>query len=161
MHPTQIQVTDTVTPACAAGIPAAAATPGADDSVRDVLLAAAQYLSEHGWNQHSFYADTHTANPAACTVGALSMVCYGYPAESPTLNYTHPAHRTFDAALYRVECYVDATRDDDDDDEYDTSGVVIFNDASGRTAAEVVAMLRDAAAWVPGTAVGAALGGAE
>ncbi len=146
MHPTQIQVTDTVTPACAAGVPAAAATTGTDDSVRDVLLATASYLSTYGWNQYSLYADTHSVHPAACTVGALSMVCYGYPAEVPAFNVTHPGHAAFDAAAFHLDCYVTETFGPH------VRGLLGFNDVAGRTVADVLAMLRNASSWVPGPA---------
>ena len=146
MHPTQNQVTDTVTPQRVPGVPATADTTGAADAVRTVLLDAANYLSAHGWNQYSLYADTHTANPVACTVGALSMVCYGYPAEGPTYNTTHPAFDVFDAARFHLDCYVTETFGPE------TGGVFGFNDRAGRTVAEVLALLRNAASWVPGPA---------
>lgn len=143
MHPTQIQVTDTVTPARDTGAPATAATSGTDESVRDVLLAAAKYLSEHGWNQHEYYADPNTVNPAACTVGALSMVCYGYPAEDPSGNVTHPCWHTFGTAVQQLNTYADDTFGGE------VGGVYGFNDTPGRTVGEVLAMLRIAASPVP------------
>ncbi|MFF5227471.1 hypothetical protein [Dactylosporangium sp. NPDC000521] len=128
------------------GTPATADTTGAADAVRDVLLAAAKYLSEHGWNQHELYDSEHAVNPAACTVGALSMVCYGYPAEVPASNVTHPGFEDFDAALFRLDCYIAETFGPE------MGGVLGFNDMPGHTAADVLAMLRDAALWVPGPA---------
>ncbi|MEV0570577.1 hypothetical protein [Dactylosporangium sp. NPDC050588] len=117
---------------------------GAPDAVRDVLLAAAKYLTAYGWDQCELYADSHSVNPAACTVGALSMVCYGYPAEVPAFNVTHPGFEDFDAALFRLDCYVTETFGPE------AGGVLGFNDTPGRTVADVLAMLRNAAAWTPG-----------
>ncbi|GAA3252285.1 hypothetical protein ACFO1B_44200 [Dactylosporangium siamense] len=142
MHPTQIQVTDTVITARVTGLPAAGKASGADDSVRDALLAAGKYLSEHGWNQREYYADPNAVNPAACLVGALSMVCYGYPAADPSGNVTHPCWPTFATAVQQLNTYADDTFGE-------IGGVYGFNDVDGRTVGEVLAVLWEVALPMP------------
>jgi hypothetical protein len=143
MHPTQIQVTDAVISARVTGLPAAGKASGADDSVRDALLAAGKYLVEHGWNQREYYTDANAVHPAACVVGALSMVCYGYPAEDPANNVNHPAYETFDAAVGRLDWYITDTFGSA------LAGVYGFNDADSRTVGEVLAVLWDVALPMP------------
>lgn len=111
--------------------------------VGSTLLSAAHYLSEHGWTQHEYYADTHSLNPAVCTAGALSMVCYGYPAEAPADNCTHPSYGAFQSAMVRLHTYIGDLFGDE------LGGVYGFNDTPGRTVADVLAILRDAALALP------------
>ncbi|MDG6102349.1 hypothetical protein Daura_43520 [Dactylosporangium aurantiacum] len=112
--------------------------------VRSTLLAVAGYLSEHGWIQKEYYADPSCLTPAACTVGALSVVAYGYPAEAPADNFTHPGFDTFEAAMCHLGGYLTHTYGQACGDPY------TFNDAPDRTVGEVLAMLREAATSDPG-----------
>lgn len=55
--------------------PTARPTPGLAQPLRD----AADYLDRHGWCQHDFYTDRTSPTPAADIVGALAIVCFGFP----------------------------------------------------------------------------------
>jgi len=101
------------------------------------LRDAASYLARHGWIQGCYYDQTATAfTPAACLVAAIGMVCYGGPVDAPALNYDDPGWGDFEDAV----CWLDGFL-------LSTYGVDVyeFNDAKGRTAAEVIAALHAAA----------------
>jgi hypothetical protein len=101
------------------------------------LRAAASYLARHGWCQGAYYDQTATVfTPAACTVGALGMVCYGGPVDAPALNYDDPGFGDFDAAYEYLDLYLL--------DRYELVAYE-FNDTRGRTADQVIAALRGAA----------------
>jgi hypothetical protein len=122
MHPTHTPPTD-------AALPPFAMTPA------DILRGAARYLETHGWHQGALYAgSSHT--PAACAIGAIGMIACG-----GRLAPTNPrgARPTYRAATTALHTYLHTA----------TGGqhrrVSDWNDASGRTAAEVIAALRGAA----------------
>ena len=101
------------------------------------LRAAAAYLAAHGWTQGSYYdASANPVTPAACTVGAIGIVCYGQPNPAPALNYDDPAWVDFDAARQALDEYL-----------VSTYGVEAygFNDDRDRTAVQVIAALHAAA----------------
>ena len=100
----------------------------------DTLRAAALYLAGHGWIQGSYYDQTASwFTPAACVVGAIGMVCYGGPVETPAEHSDEPGWAEFDDAVTHLDAFVQA--------RYDADSAYGFNDTPGRTAAEVVAAL--------------------
>ncbi|MFC8618830.1 hypothetical protein ACFT9M_20790 [Micromonospora purpureochromogenes] len=121
MHATQNQVTEQVT------------TPAR--TLRDAAL----YLSRHGWTQGAYYDQTATCfTPAACTVGAIGMVCYGGPVDAPAQMFDAPEFADFEAALTYLDRYLCEVN------PYDTD-TYSFNDTPGRTRAQVIATLNAAA----------------
>jgi hypothetical protein len=101
------------------------------------LRAAALYLDRHGWIQGSYYDPAATVfTPAACTVGAIGMVCYGGPVDAPAQHFDDPGWDDFETAVAYVDRYLIVEHDLD---------VYSFNDAKGRTADQVRAVLRAAA----------------
>ena len=124
MHATQHGVAPTVT------------TPAS------VLRNAACYLDRHGWIQGAYYdAAAVSFTPAACTVGALGMVCYGGPVDAPALNDTDPNWADFTCAQDYLDEYLSAVL------PYDVDAYG-YNDHPGRTRDQVIAMLTNAAdAW--------------
>jgi len=110
------------------------------------LRAAASHLERHGWIQHAYYDLTSTVfTPAACMVGAIAMVCYGGPVDCPAHLFDEPGFDEFEAALTVLDAYV--SRRGLAPTAYD------FNDAKGRTAEQVIHVLKDAAdeweRWLP------------
>ncbi|MEH1055892.1 hypothetical protein V6U89_11850 [Micromonospora sp. CPCC 206171] len=123
MHATQNQVAEQVT------------TPAR--TLRDAAL----YLSRHGWTQGAYYdATSGSFTPPACLVGAVGMVCYGGPVDAPALNHADPGYPDFAFALDVAEAQIGHTNPDPE--HCDAYG---FNDAPGRTADQVIALLRAAA----------------
>ena len=107
-------------------------------TVARTLRDTAQYLTRYGWIQGVYYDQTATCfTPAACLVGALGMVCYGGPVDAPALNHDDPGWDDFDDAITYLDRYAA--------EQYDTD-VYTFNDAKGRTVAEVLDLLYAAAA---------------
>jgi hypothetical protein len=101
------------------------------------LRAAALYLSRHGWCQGAYYDQTATCfTPAACLVGAIGMVCYGGPVDAPAQNFDDPGFDAFETAVAYLDRYLTVWFDLD---------VYSFNDARGRTAEQVIAVLWAAA----------------
>jgi len=122
-QPTQLLVADcATTPAC-------------------TLRAAARYLARYGWVQGCLYDPSATVfTPSACLVGALGMVCYGGPVDAQALTSDDPGYAQFDAALSYLDVYLAGRW-------YAQNGYE-FNDARGRTLADVIAVLFEAAmAW--------------
>ena len=120
-------------------IPPAGVTPALADVVTPAvtLRAAALYLDRHGWCQGSYYEQTATLfTPAACTVGAIGMVCYGSPVDAPAQHFDDPGWGDFEAAVAFLDRYLIGPYDLD---------VYSFNDAHGRTAEQVTTALRSAA----------------
>ena len=120
MQPTQTPVTDaTVTPA-------------------RTLRAAALYLTQHGWIQGNYYDQAATVfTPAACTVGAIGMVCYGGPVDAPAQHFDAPEFADFEAAVCYLHRFLST--------EYGIETAYEFNDANGRAFADVVRVLNEAA----------------
>jgi hypothetical protein len=111
--------------------PAAATVPR---TLRD----AAAYLARHGWIQGAYYdSDASGSNPAACTVGAIAMVCYGGPQPAPALMFDKPGYLEFEAAV----SYLDATLRD----ECDQESVYTWNDDRARTLKDVLQVLVEVA----------------
>jgi hypothetical protein len=129
MQSTQNQVTDTVTPT---------ATPTVTPA--QTLRAAARYLQLHGWIQGAYYDPTATVfTPAACVVGAIGMVCFGGPVDAPAQHFDDPGFPDFEAAVAYLDRYLI---------ERFHVCVYDFNDAWGRTEADVIFALDEAAdAW--------------
>jgi hypothetical protein len=101
------------------------------------LRAAAMYLDQHGWCQGGYYEQTGRGiMPAACTVGAIGMVCYGSQVDAPAQHFDHPGWGDFETAVADIDRYLIVEHDLD---------VYSFNDAKGRTAEQVTAALRQAA----------------
>lgn len=96
------------------------------DAVSDSLLKAANYLEENSWCQHSLMS----FNGAVCLYGALIQVETEHSWDVETRSAL--PHPIAEKAMGRI---------------YDTIKIdgVSFNDAPGRTKAEVVAVLRAAA----------------
>src|SRR5262245_30238746 len=79
------------------------------DDVALTLRDAASYLRRHGWIQGTYYdTSTDAGTPAACTVGAIGMVCYGHPYDAPAQRFGRPGHDEFEATV----SYLDQTLKD-------------------------------------------------
>jgi hypothetical protein len=113
-----------------------------------VLRSAASYLERYGWIQGAYYYDATAATftPAACMVGAIGMVCYGGPVEAPAQHFDDPGYLDFEEAVLHLDRYLLVA---DGTEAYE------FNDAKGRTAAEVIDALRKAAAATADELIGA------
>jgi hypothetical protein len=85
--------------------------------------------------------------PAACTVGAIGMVCYGGPVDAPAQHFDTPSWGDFEAAVAYLDRDLIVRHDLD---------VYSFNDTKGRTAEQVTAALRQAADECDRTLGGAA-----
>jgi hypothetical protein len=98
-----------------------------DDRIRAVLLDAARLLEENGWCQHDFQKCTPKGT-RYCLVGAVNEVVNGI--EMPS----------FEARCEFRDHVTEAVKA-----AVGTKALFHWNDASGRTQAEVVAALRGAA----------------
>src|SRR5262249_49606418 len=88
--------------------------------------------------QGAYYdMDAPGGNPAACLAGAIAMVCYGEPVQSPALMWDKPGFVDFDATV----SYLDATLRDECGQDY----VYTWNDDRDRTVEEVLHMLSEVA----------------
>lgn len=110
-----------------------------DVTPADVLRGAARYLELHGWTRYDYFAAKPTIKvpfPAACAHGAISVACYGRAVAHP-FEYHGPELRLFKHAMGFFDDYLDVSSDE----------IVgpLWNDRDGRTVAEVVKALRDAA----------------
>ena len=114
------------------------AVPGAaPGTVAQVLRSAALYLERHGWIQGAYYDPTATVfTPAADLVGAIGMVCYGGPVDAPAQHFDAPGFLDFEEALLHLDRWLLVQ---------DGSEAYEFNDAAGRRAEDVIAVLRQAA----------------
>ena len=111
---------------------------GTCGTARRVLHSAATYLERHGWIQGAYYdATAQVFTPAACMVGAIGMVCYGGPVEAPAQHFDDPGFLDFEEAVLHLDRYLMV---EDGSESYE------FNDVKGRTAADVIRVLRRAAA---------------
>jgi hypothetical protein len=125
-----------------------------DITPADVLRGAACYLDLHGWRQGALYTDdrhttdTPSITPAACALGAIGMAAFG---ERIPDNPDHrPEWRDYKRATNALDDYLALTGAKNsvpvtDDDSTDSASVGDWNDAPGRTAAEVIAALNAAA----------------
>lgn len=118
-------------------------TTGTDPTPADILRYAALYLVRHGWHQGDMYANPDQLTPAACLQGAIKMaVCGG-----PTVDYTAATVDQVDTAIavladhLTLYGYIDM----DDHDEDSVQFVADWNDTTGRTITQVLAVLLAAA----------------
>jgi hypothetical protein len=109
----------------------------ATSTIPATLRDAASYLRRHGWIQGAYYDCDVAPTPAACTVGAIAMVCYGSPVQAPALMFEHPGFAQFDAAV----SYLDGTLRD----ECDQESVYTWNDDRARTVGDILHMLSEVA----------------
>jgi hypothetical protein len=101
------------------------------------LRAAGRYLSQRGWIQGAYYdATSGSFTPPACMVGAIGSVCYGGPVDAPATHYRAPGYPDFEAALAQLDAYLTI--------RYGELAYE-YNDAKGRIAPEVIAVLNAAA----------------
>jgi hypothetical protein len=111
-----------------------------------VLRCAATYLDAHGWARGAFFEpDSDAPFPAACAVGAIRLAVYGsldaaFPdgvlSNSADFQLTTRTQRVFAAHLN--PCF--------DPEQISAIDVIgDWNDADGRTLAEVIANLIEAA----------------
>ena len=122
----------------ATGLRALADAGGAPGTAGLVLRLAALYLQRHGWVQGAYYEFTAECfTPAADMVGAIGMVCYGGPVDAPAQHFDDPGFLDFEEAVLHLDRYLLVM---------DGSQSYEFNDAQGRTAADVITVLRKAAA---------------
>jgi hypothetical protein len=124
VHPTQQQATTDVAP-----------TPA------DLLRGAALYLERHGWTRDNYFAHHDRPTPPACVLGALAMAVYGQATDDPYSGVNDlAANRMFCRVADYLDCHVALA----------TAGVldsvVLWNDDESRTAEQVIAALREAAA---------------
>lgn len=111
------------------------------------LRSAADYLTRHGWIQHGYFNAWDTPTPAACSLGALSIVSYGYPNPEP-FDDTHTSDDQLDAwhrfctAEYALCSFLGLDTISGTDRP---EGVHDWNDNPDRSADEVIATLRAAA----------------
>jgi hypothetical protein len=110
---------------------------GVPGTAGNVLRWAALYLERHGWIQGAYYdAAAVVFTPAADMVGALAMVCYGGPCETPTQHFDDPGFLDFEEALLHLDRYCLV---------HDGCIAYDFNDAPDRQVADVLQALRQAA----------------
>ena len=134
-------------------------------SPADILRGAARYLEVHGWTRGTYYAaDPGYASgrpsgpfPPACADGAIGMAAYGRITACPGRETSDPAFRDYNRARELFDDYVESTGwesayldtwcDGGTDYTCDPADEITFawNDADGRTAADVIAALRAAA----------------
>jgi hypothetical protein len=76
--------------------------------------------------------------PAACTVGAIGIVCYGGPCDAPALNHCAPEWADFDDTVRYLDGWLRENYGPDVD-------VYSFNDVNDRTGGEVIKALTSAA----------------
>jgi hypothetical protein len=112
------------------------------------LGAAADYLETYGWSQHQLYAPDA---PAASLVGALAIVCYGYPHPDPfgMPNITHAepgAYTAFIIAGLILSDFIGAHEVHDGRGRPVVYTLQDWNDEPYMSAACLIATLRAAAA---------------
>jgi hypothetical protein len=115
----------------------------------DLLRGAARYLNQYGWVQGDFFDLLNEANfPPACSLGAINIAAHGRPilcsddtADDELTDNAIRAMRVLAAHLYPEYETVDNFA-------YKVSAIDIvsgWNDEDGRTLAEVIETLTDAA----------------
>ncbi len=115
-------------------------------TLADVLRGAARYLQLHGWTQGQFFdltGGTPDAFPPACVAGAISIAASGHCVAHP---YTDLGDEAADDAIRATRTL--AAYLDPDYASRETSAIDVvgdWNDASGRTLAEVLDALTAAA----------------
>ncbi len=113
-------------------------TGAASGTAARVLRSAARYLERYGWIQGAYYdATSGSFTPPACLVGAIGMACYGGPVDAPAQHFDDPGFLDFEEAVLHLDRYLMV---EDGSESYE------FNDAKGRTADDVITVLRKAAA---------------
>ena len=120
------------------------AAPTSATSPARTLRNAAAYLRRHGWIQGAYYDPAATGfTPAACTVGAIAMVCYGRPVGAPAQMSDRPGFDEFEAAVSYLDQMLKDTYGQDD--------VYTWNDDRARTAEDVLVVLTTVADACDGT----------
>jgi hypothetical protein len=127
-------------------------SPATDDAMSPaaLLLGAAEYLRRYGHTQHEFF-DLVAADgdlfPPACASGAIIMATYGVVQPLGILDHDDEPEAI--AAMRAMRVFADYLDDGPDPiDAYRVSAIDVigdWNDQDGRTAAEVIAALTDAA----------------
>ncbi|MBX7269245.1 hypothetical protein KIF24_26650 [Micromonospora sp. Llam7] len=121
----------------------------ADLTPADILRCAARYLELRGWTQGVYYGlTTNTPFPPACVSGAIGMATYGHCIPLPHDEKADPGVRDYRRALDALSYYLldlgpDPARPYSDDEP--SGDPFEWNDRPGRTAAQVIGTLRDAA----------------
>jgi hypothetical protein len=109
---------------------------------------AALYLERHGWTQRALYrhhdGDNPDPMPAACAIGALGIAIYGRPLDD-VHNADHPDADLFLWVEGLFDDYLDLGGYLTTESSRDVLGIPDWNDHPGRTAADVIDLLRTAA----------------
>jgi hypothetical protein len=109
---------------------------------------AALYLERHGWTQRALYrrADGPALDPTppACAIGALAMAVYGQPLDD-VHTPDHPEAAFFNYVEGLFEDYLDLGGHITSEPPHAGLGIGEWNDQPGRTAGEVIDLLRTAA----------------
>jgi hypothetical protein len=131
MHPTHTQPTVT----------------GVEPTPAQTLRDAALYLERHGWIQGELYGDHIAVIPPACAVGAIRCALFGSPIVTATYEQTTQADPIVGVLAHHLHDTGNDTPPDTDEwgpTPWDSPNAIItdWNDASGRTADEVIATLR-------------------
>ena len=106
----------------------------------DTLRGAALYLQRHGWTRFSYF-DGERPTPPACAQGAIVVASYGVATEHP-YSQDSPQRRLFARTIKFFDDYIRSLVTSLDDEDYNAT---VWNDHPGRTAAEVITTLRNAA----------------
>ncbi|MDQ7910216.1 hypothetical protein RB614_37545 [Phytohabitans sp. ZYX-F-186] len=116
-----------------------------------VLRNAADYLEANGWTQLAFFRFAGGEPPAACSAGAIQIAVTGGPVDVFADNYRqNPANsRQFAAVLEAIDVLVSHLRREHHTaaltSMFAASALARWNDRTGRTLAEVVTAMREAA----------------
>jgi hypothetical protein len=117
-----------------------------------VLRDAADYLETYGWHQGGFFMFTGIHRPpAACSLGAIQIAVTGEPVDvfADDFNATPVTDSQFWAVLHAAGLVIDHLRREHNTAQLGSLSKVAalarWNDRDGRTAAEVVTVMRAAA----------------
>jgi hypothetical protein len=109
-----------------------------------ILRGAALYLTRHGWIQNDYYADITQPFPAACVTGAIAMAAYGRTTPYPS-HTNAPGVRDYRRAVDVLTDYLDCEAHGPYDPDSDIVLPFSWNDATDRTAEQVISTLHAAA----------------
>jgi hypothetical protein len=120
-----------------------------DITPADLLRGAALYLTRHGWVQGDFFDLLHEASfPPACSLGAINICAHGRPILGSDDTAEDPNTDAAIRAMRVLAAYLDPEYGDAECAALKVSAIDIvsgWNDFDGRTLAEVVEALNDAA----------------